>query len=185
MKHYLFFFVFSCVLSSYVSAQKLSIEERKLYKLISDYRKSLGLPVVPVSPALTHVAQSHVKDLADNKPDLGDCNAHSWSAFGPWEGCCYTSDHSKASCAWDKPREMTGYKGNGYEIAVGSNKCCSDFVMTPEYALQSWIKSPAHHACMTNQNMWAEEWKAMGVGLYKGFAVVWFGHEEDKTVSIK
>jgi uncharacterized protein YkwD len=81
---------------------------------------------------------------------------------------------------WSKPRELTSYKGNGYEIACGSNECCSDFIMTAAYALQAWKKSTGHNAVIVNQSIWNDnQWKAIGIGLSNGFAVVWFGKEPD------
>jgi uncharacterized protein YkwD len=79
-----------------------------------------------------------------------------------------------------KPSELTSYKGYGYEIACGSNVCCSDYVMTAEYALDSWKSSPGHNALILNLGKWNDDWNAIGIGIYKGFAVVWFGKELDK-----
>jgi hypothetical protein len=160
-------------------SQVLTNEEKVLYDILMKYRKELGLPVIPLSESLTLVAQTHVKDLAENKPDLGNCNAHSWSSKGSWTACCYTPDHAQAEFMWSKPRELSSYKGKGYEIACGSNDCCSDFNMTANYALDSWKKSSGHNAVIVNQGIWDESWNAIGIGLYKGFAVVWFGHERD------
>lgn len=160
-------------------AQVLTDEEKKLYDLIMEYRYENGLPNIPISASLTYVAQTHVRDLAHNKPDIGNCNAHSWSSNGPWSSCCYTGDHAQAECMWSKPRELTTYKGNGYEIACGSNGCCSDFIMTADYALEAWKKSSGHNAVIINQGIWVNKWKAIGIGIFKGFAVVWFGKEYD------
>jgi hypothetical protein len=158
-------------------SQTLNSEEQKLYDIIMAYRKSKGLPVIPLSKDLTTVAQTHVRDLNLNKPDCGECNAHSWSDKGNWTACCYTSDHKQAACLWDKPRELTNYKGDGFEIACGSNGCCPNFNMTADYALESWKKSPGHHALIINTGSWKREWKAIGIGLDGAFAVVWFGRE--------
>lgn len=145
-----------------------------------EYRQEMGLPAIPLSKSLTIVAQTHVRDLVINKPDNGYCNAHSWSTNGNWTPCCYTSDHARADAMWSKPRELTSYKGNGYEIACGSNECCSDFIMTAAYALQAWKKSTGHNAVIVNQSIWNDnQWKAIGIGLSNGFAVVWFGKEPD------
>lgn len=174
----LFFFFYATAF-----AQVLSSEEQKIYDLIMEYRQEKGLPVIPLSPSLTTVAQTHVKDLVDNKPDLGDCNAHSWSTNGTWTSCCYTPDHAQASCMWNKPKELTSYKGNGFEIAVGSNDCCSDFVMTATYAINAWKNSAGHNALLINEGKWEKRpWNAIGIGLYKGFAVVWFGEEKEAVV---
>ena len=159
--------------------QNLSNEETELYNIIMQYRYSKGLSKIPLSKSLTFVAQTHVKDLANNKPDVGDCNAHSWSNKGNWTPCCYTSDHARAKCMWDKPSELTSYKGSGYEIACGDNGCCSEFIMTADYALKSWKKRSGHNAVIINQGNWNRSWKAIGIGIYKGFAVVWFGHKRD------
>lgn len=170
----------SLIFNSIISySQILTDEERKLYNIIMQYRKEKGLSQIPLSFSLTHVAQTHVKDLVNNKPDVGNCNTHSWSSNGPWSACCYTSDHAQSELMWSKPRELTTYNGNGYEIACGSNGCCSDFIMTADYALASWKKSSAHNAVIINQGIWDDKWNAIGIGLYKGFAVVWFGNEID------
>lgn len=160
-------------------SQKLSVEETELYNLIMKYREEMGLKKIPLSPSLTIVAQTHVKDLVDNMPDLGECNGHSWSDKGTWTACCYTPDHAKSECMWNKPGELTTYKGYGFEIATGSNDCCSDFVMTAEYALQSWQGSAGHDAVIVNSGKWEQAWNAVGIGLYGGFAVVWFGWDAD------
>lgn len=176
IKFYLItFFILLTSIISYT--QELTVEERKLYNIIMEYRRENGLPIIPLSVSLTFVAQTHVKDLVNNKPDLGNCNAHSWSSNGSWTPCCYTSDHAQAKHMWSKPRELTTYKGNGYEIACGSNECCSNFNMTAEYALSSWKKSPQHNAVIINQGIWNSQWNAIGIGLYKGFSVIWFGNE--------
>lgn len=167
------------LISTVSFSQILISEEKLLYDIIMKYRKEQGLPSIPLSASLTIVAQTHVKDLADHKPDLGDCNAHSWSSNGSWTACCYTPDHAQAKFMWSKPRELTSYQGKGYEIACGSNDCCSDFIMTSNYALESWKKSAGHNAVIINQGMWNDSWNAIGIGLYKGFSVVWFGHERD------
>lgn len=157
-------------------------EEYKLYKMINAYRQSKGLTHIPLSKSLTYVAQQHCNDLVNNKPDLkGNCNPHSWSRTKKWVACCYTSDHKNAACAWSKPKELTNYQGRGYEIACGSSDpIYSDYVMTPKYALASWKKSPGHNALIVNSDIWKNhKWRAIGIGIYKGFAMVWFGKDKD------
>ena len=142
-----------------------------------EYRKENALPVIPISRSLTYVAQTHAKDLAINRPDTGGCNAHSWSSAGNWTSCCYTPDHAQAKCMWNKPRELTSYKGNGYEIACRIYGSRGDISMSAENALQSWKTSSAHNAVIINQGIWKNKWNAIGVGICKGFAVAWFGKE--------
>jgi uncharacterized protein YkwD len=155
-------------------AQELSQEEQKLYDLIMSYRKSRRLPVIPLSKSLTYVAQVHARDLTDNSPDKGRCNLHSWSDKGVWTECCYTDDHANAECVWSKPSELTSYTGYGYEIAAWSSEDIS-----AEQALEMWKSSPGHHACMMNRGMWNRPWLAIGIGIYEGYALVWFGNEEE------
>ena len=180
MKKVLFSLILSLV-STFVWAQELTAEETKLYNYIMQYRQQNGLPVIPLSPSLTTVAKTHVSDLVVNQPDLGNCNSHSWSAKGKWTSCCYSNYNGPGSCIWDKPRELTSYKGNGYEIACGSNVCCSSFVMTADYALESWQKSWGHNDVILNKNGWGVmQWNAIGVAIQGGFACVWFGAELDQ-----
>ncbi len=109
-----------CLLSALASfAQQPTEEELKLYNLIMEYRQEHNQPVIPLSKSLTIVAQTHVKDLQENRPVHGNCNMHSWSDQGPWTPCCYTPDHAQATAMWNKPRELTAYTGKGYEIAQG------------------------------------------------------------------
>jgi uncharacterized protein YkwD len=146
--------------------QQLSQEEQSLYNLIMQYRKTKNLPPIPLSPSLTIVAQTHAHDLADNNPDQGRCNLHSWSNKGSWSACCYTDDHAKAQCMW--------YKGNGYEISAWS----SDDISASK-ALDLWKSSPGHHAVIINSGIWNSSWQAIGIGIYGGYALVWFGNEPD------
>jgi len=142
------------------------------------YRKEKKLPEIPISKSLTYVAQGHAKDLHENFSFGNNCNMHSWSDKGKWKACCYTSDHAKAACMWDKPREMTSYKGNGYEISHGGS---GGYIATAESALNSWKKSSGHNAVIINEGIWARsKWNAIGIGIHKEFAVVWFGKELDE-----
>lgn len=142
-----------------------------LASAINQYRVSQGLSAIPVSPSLTLVAEEHVKDLVNNQPAQGNCNLHSWSGNGNWTACCYTDDHAQAQCMWDKPREMTNYTGNGYEIAAWSSGDISE-----NQALEIWKNSQGHLNVIMNKDVWSNiEWKAIGAAIYKGYAVVWFG----------
>lgn len=150
-------------------------EEKRLYDLISQYRQEKGLKKIPLSVSLTIVAQAHVKDLQNNNPDKDNCNLHSWSNKGKWKSCCYTDDHAKATCMWDKPKELTKYQGYGFEIAcqgLDSDKALS--------ALNMWKSSDAHNAVILNEGMWNNStWNSIGIGIYGDYAVVWFGKEID------
>ncbi|MCH2193236.1 CAP domain-containing protein [Kordia sp.] len=168
-----------CFITFGVSAQKLTQEEQKLYDLLMEYRKENNLPPIPLSKSLTFVAQTHVKDLHNNNPNKGKtCNMHSWSDKGNWTACCYTRDHKKAACMWNKPRELTSYQGHGFEIAYGSTS--KRYMVNAEDTLEGWKKSSAHNKVILNIGKWKNSWNAIGVGMYKNYAVVWFGKVKDE-----
>jgi uncharacterized protein YkwD len=155
----------------------VSAEEKKLYDLIMQYRKSKKLKKIPLSAKLTKTAQTHVRDLAANYSyeDAATCNPHSWSDKGKWTPCCYTSDHKQATCMWDKPKEIAGYNGAGYEIAYFSSAGA-----TASEGLEGWKKSPGHNPVIVNLGTWKKvEWNAIGIGIYENYGVVWFGELED------
>lgn len=158
----------------------LTEDEKELYKLIKEYRAENNLPEIPLSPSLSIVAQTHAKDLALNNPTSNNCNAHSWSAQGKWKKCCYSSDHKNAECMWLKPQELTNYKGYGYEIVTRYTNNDPELKITPSEALSSWKKSYWHNIIIVNKRSWKDmKWNAIGIGMYRGVASVWFGEEED------
>jgi len=152
-------------------------DEAELARMINDYR------AVPVSRSLNAVAEAHVRDLMEHRPDSatafgrGACNMHSWSSAGSWKPVCYTSDHARAAAMWSKPREITrgAYPGNGYEIAYWWSGR-----ITPEIALSGWEDSRPHNALIVEDGPWrGADWQAMGIGIDGNYAVVWFGKEPD------
>jgi hypothetical protein len=76
---------------------------------------------------------------------------------------------------WNKPREMTSYKGDGFEISHGA----VGVTVTAEGALKGWQASASHNDVILNRGMWKENWNAIGVGMSRGFAMVWFGKVAD------
>lgn len=157
----------------------MSSEEKKLYELIMEYRKSKKLKPIPFSAKLTKVAQAHVHDLMENYDyaNKGECNPHSWSDKGSWSGCCYTADHAKASCMWDKPKEIADYSGNGFEIAYYSSGGANALE-----GIDGWKKSPGHNPLLINSGTWSKiEWKAIGMGIYGQYGVVWFSDGEEES----
>lgn len=170
-----------CCLSigSFLIGQNLSTEEQQLYDQIMQYRAQQGLPRISLSPSLTYVAQMHVRDMEAHYNDVAEnagCNLHSWSNQGSWTTCCYTSDHAQAACMWDKPRELTAYQGDGYEISFATTG-----VATARVALATWQRSPGHNSLLINQGIWQQDrWQAIGIGIFGGHACVWFGKELDR-----
>lgn len=184
LKYFLFAFIFLFKLASsqdLLNDQScLTDDEYRLYQLIMEYRKDRGLPAIPLSYSLTHVAGAHAWDLTTNRPDVGRCNMHSWSDEGPWSGCCYTEDHKEAECLWSKPNELTDYDGFGYEIAYYSSKTVDRHVDMALAALEGWKDSPGHNHMIINKYGWKRmKWNAIGIGIYGNYAVVWFGEEKD------
>lgn len=185
MRHYVLPAILSASMAAAAAASPggLQAEEADLARLVNDYRRSAGLPPVPVSRSLTLVAGLHARDLSANRPDSGvdargrSCNLHSWSAAGPWTPVCYTDDHRYRDLMWSKPREITrgGYPGNGYEISAGR----SGAAMTAPGALAQWQGSAAHNEVILQKGIWKQPWRAMGVGIEGGYAVIWFGREPD------
>lgn len=164
----------------------LSPYEMELYESLNAYRKKHNLPAITISRSLTLVAQVHSRDLAINRPDKDrNCNMHSWSRKGPWTACCYTPDHKKSSCMWDKPKELTSYTGEGYEIAFFSTVTYPNATAFAEDAMHNWMKSKGHNDVILNLNTWQSiKWKAVGIGYYGGYATVWFGAYDDPDTAI-
>jgi uncharacterized protein YkwD len=148
----------------------LSQPEAKLANQIQQYRQENGLPAIRLSKALTLVANHHVQDLSHH----GSPSAlHSWSD-APYNA----SNPATYPSMWEAPQRLkTGYSGNGYEIAfwTGTNKA------KPAQALAGWKSSPGHNVVILTQDVWQQPWKAIGVGIHEGYAVVWFGNQRDRS----
>lgn len=159
----------------------ISQDEAKLYDLISTYRKSVGLIEIPLSKSLCYVAKKHAEDLHINKPDTNTCNFHSWSDKGKWTACCFEKEIKGKSCMLNKPTELTKYPGTAYEIIYWENKTA-----TAEKAFNQWIETSAARSVISNYKDWENyTWNAMGVGIYAGFAMAWFGEAIDIEIETK
>ena len=145
----------------------LSEAEANLYYLINEYRESLGLSKLSFSKSLTSVARAHVKDSHDYTPRLQfdgrgiQGNLHSWS------------NNAHAQIMWDKPSELTDYKGAGYEISVYHS-----IGIDPKLALDLWKSSPGHNEVIIGDNDWSFI-TTMGVAMDKNYSHLWFGGDED------
>jgi hypothetical protein len=164
----------------------LTPDEAKLARLINEYRSANGRSYVPLSRSLSEVAQRHVQDLDQYRPNRGtdnrgvSCNMHSWSNQGFWRSLCYTPDHAHATEMWNKPREITNYRygGNGFEIAYEtSGRANADEGFR--------VLLGAYNDIILQHGFWSKyNWPAMGVGVYGQHAVVWFGDEPDPQGSL-
>lgn len=149
----------------------LDAAEYQLYELIMDYRASLGLRDIPLSESLTIVAGRHAVDQIYN---LGYYAGHRWSDDPADDSAnfkAYTNEWM-----WRAPERLdTAYRGNGFEISVGSGG-----PIDPQGALNSWINSQGHNDVITNQGVWSNyDWNAIGIGIHGNIAHVWFGAESD------
>ncbi len=154
-----------------VFSQELNSKEKELYQLILEYRKKNNLAAIPISKSLSIVAQTHVKDLQINNPVSASCNLHSWSTKGKWKSVCYSGDKKSAELMWSKPRELTTYKADAYEIAYYSSSSVEIL-----NALKTWKESKGHNDVMLNLGMWSRNnWNAIGIAVSENYAVVWFG----------
>lgn len=154
---------------------ELSEEEEQLYQLINDYRAESGLSAIPLSPALTLLANRHVLDLERNLENGIDQITHGWS------DCPYSIEEEETwPCMWEAPQRLnTGYPGQGYENLFGAP---GDYQASALEAFESWSNSEGHKAVLLNQGAWnSREWSAIGIGIYGGYAVLWFGEEADPT----
>ncbi len=162
-----------------LKAMGVSEKEDKLFYIIISYRESKGLQKLSFSKSLTIVARTHVSDSNTYTPEKQrdsrgmQGNLHSWSNHGSWTPVVYTSDHEYAANMWSKPRELTSYTGNGYEISSWNSGN-----ITPEDALDLWENSSGHNAVMTTQGNWSDL-KTMGVAIDGKYAHVWFGSAAD------
>ncbi len=158
----------------------LEAEEIKLYHMLNEYRDAHGLSAIPSSPSLSLVANRHVRDLAQNIRSYARDGLHwihGWSNF-PYDA----NDERTFRCMWEAPKRLkTPYPGFGFEILCGDPDVkYKDFIMSATYAFSTWKKSRLHRDVILNQGTWKSySWKAMGIGIYKGYAAVWFGREPD------
>jgi len=150
-------------------------EDVQLTKELNDFRASQGLPRIPVSAHLTKVARFHTSVGKSNYEDRS-CNMHSWGEDSQsperWSPCCYTSDHAEAACMWNKPKELTPYKGNGYEISAGG-------YANNAAAIQGWFKSSGHRVVMLSEGSWSRINGAIGCAVTDRLYHCWFGASKD------
>lgn len=153
----------------------LTRDEYRLYSLINDYRTKQGKAVIPISRSLCYVAKVHARDLYINNPDTSFCSLNSWSDKGQWTSCCNSKFTPSPSCIVNKPKELTKYMGEGHEIAYWDSEN-----MVPDTVLHFWSSIEQTKDLLLNLNKWNYfSWKAIGIGMYKGYACVWVGETAD------
>lgn len=155
----------------------LSQDELILFNMINDIRLQNKLTFIPLSQDLCTVAKTHIDDLIKWKPQDKGCSLHSWSGSGKWTSCCNTKEVFGIQCMKSKPREITGYAGDGYELIYWGEENA-----TPEEAASLWRDVDASLNMILSHDKWSNyQWKAIGVGIKNGYAVLWLGD----TISAK
>jgi uncharacterized protein YkwD len=155
--------------AQHCSGDGLEAEEARLAQQVNQIRAQNQLAKVSLSRSLTLVANRHARDLAENVGYL----THGWS------DCLYDPrDNSTWHCIWNAPQRLrTAYPGKGYENAHFSGRGA-----TAASAFEGWKRSSAHLEVILSQGKWKNhQWKALGVGIFKGFAVLWVGAEPDPS----
>ena len=156
---------------------RIDSEEYALWRVLMDYRATLGLPEIPLSHSLTVVASRHALDTVYN---IGayiseDNAAHGWSD-APYRG----SDSTTWPSMWEAPARLgTDYPGAGFEISVGMYGDITAADITAQGALRAWQGSPGHDNVITNSGPWTTPWQAIGVAIHEGVSHVWFGKKID------
>ncbi len=171
--------VLSLLIAGKVSGQVpdfcLTKDEYRLYTLINDYRTKQGLGIIPISRSLCYVAKIHARDLYINNPDTSICSLNSWSDKGQWTPCCHSGLTPNPLCIVNKPKELAKYPGEGHELAYWDSE-----ELKPDTVLRFWKSVGQTREILLNQKKWSNfKWKAVGVGLYKGYACVWVGELQD------
>ena len=78
---------------------------------------------------------------------------------------------------WSKPKEIAAYESSGYEIAAYHSRAANAVD-----AIAGWKVSEGHNRVMINDGIWKQiKWNAIGIGIYKEYAVVWFGDLKDES----
>ncbi|MCU0568949.1 MAG: CAP domain-containing protein [Oculatellaceae cyanobacterium Prado106] len=148
----------------------ISRQEAKLARMVNRYRVQNGLPRIPLSKALSTVANRHVRDLTRHGFTV---SLHGWSD-APYDG----NNPATYPSMWEAPQRLrTGYPGNGYENAYwnsGGAKAANSF--------NAWKNSPPHNDLMLNLKGWQRlNWRSLGVGIQGNYAVLWVGEQADPT----
>lgn len=150
-------------------------DEKELAEAINKIRVKHGKSPIKLSLALTYVAETHVNDLEVNHPDTSVCNLSSWSNKGKWTPVCFNPYVVDRKAMWDKPRELTPYPYNGYELAG-----YMEGGIIVDSLAELWDTLGESLDMITTEGRWNnKKWEAMGVGISGNYASVWFGQRED------
>ena len=153
----------------------LTKDEYRLYSLVNEKRVKKGLSVIPISKSLSYVAKMHARDLFHNNPDTAFCSLNSWSDQGTWIACCHSKYTPNPSCILNKPAELTKYTGEGHELCFWDSE-----TLHPDTVIKFWMSVDQTREIILNEKKWSYfTWKAIGVGMYKGYVCLWLGEAID------
>lgn len=143
---------------------EISPTERELYKIVNEYRVQNNLPQIPISEALSVLANRHLLDISLNIKSF----THGWS------NCPYNiNDNDTWDCVFEAPKRLkVGYNDKGYENLYRNNGGNA----TPALALAAWKKSPMHNGLILNLENWKNiKFDAFGVAINGNLVALWFG----------
>lgn len=153
----------------------ISNDEHRLFEMINLLRVDYGKTMVQLSTSLSFVADMHVYDLQNNKPDTSVCNLSSWSDKGGWTPCCYNKYVHNPDCMWDKPKELTPYKYRGYELVS-----YIEDAFNADSIINLWSDSKeVLDMILTRGNYGKKKWICGGVGINEHYVSLWFGQRKD------
>jgi hypothetical protein len=154
----------------------LSAEENLLYQMVNQYRQEQGKEAIAISSTLTRVANRHLLDWEKNA-ELFSRQGRYWRLG--WSDCPYNADDSTTfDCVWKAPQRLSkNYSARGYEII-----CLGNSSITAKAALDCWKQSQVNRDIILGEGEWSDyRWKAIGIGIELGRAVIWFSTESDST----
>lgn len=143
---------------------EISPSEKELYRIVNEYRAQNNLPQIPISEALSVLANRHLLDISLNIKSF----THGWS------NCPYNiNDNDTWDCVFEAPKRLkVGYNDKGYENLFRYNGGNA----TPALALAAWKKSPMHNGLILNLESWKNiKFDAFGIAINGNFAAIWFG----------
>lgn len=146
------------------AGDEVSKPEQELFRMINDYRSQNNLPPVPMSAALSLVANRHLIDLEKNIKSI----THSWS------NCPYDiKEQNTWNCVFNAPQRLnTDYAGRGYENLYRS----ATQTATAPLALDAWKKSPLHNSLILNLSFFKDDvYDACGIAIRGNYAALWMG----------
>eukprot|EP00091_Calanus_sinicus_P022632 TRINITY_DN7269_c0_g1_i2.p1 TRINITY_DN7269_c0_g1~~TRINITY_DN7269_c0_g1_i2.p1 ORF type:complete len:136 (-),score=32.04 TRINITY_DN7269_c0_g1_i2:111-494(-) len=100
-----------------------SVEAEEILAGVNEHRRKNGLGALPTNNCLCQTADKHTKQLVAGQ---------AWRLN--WASCTH---NGRGKCMWNKPKEICGYQGKGFENWAGYPEGY-DAIMYPNQALNLW-----------------------------------------------